>query len=124
MLFRSTQAIVTAFITEGHFARHIQRMRKLYAERRSATSEGLMAVLGKHGRIDAQPGGMHLILRFQGEVDDRALVGRMRAHGLYAEALSDWSANGDGPSGLLLSFTNIQSRAEAEALGKRILALL
>ena len=35
-----TQAIVTAFITEGHFARHIQRMRKLYAERREATITG------------------------------------------------------------------------------------
>ena len=36
-----TQAIVTAFIKEGHFARHIQRMRKLYALRRKATSAGL-----------------------------------------------------------------------------------
>ncbi len=36
-----TQAIVTAFITEGHFARHIQRMRKLYAERRDMTAAGL-----------------------------------------------------------------------------------
>src|SRR4029079_2334322 len=35
-----TQAILTAFITEGHFARHIQRMRKLYAERRGATAAG------------------------------------------------------------------------------------
>ncbi len=43
-----TQAIVTAFITEGHFARHIQRMRKLYAERREATAAGLESVLGKH----------------------------------------------------------------------------
>ena len=36
-----TQTIVTAFITEGHFGRHIQRMRKLYAERREATKAGL-----------------------------------------------------------------------------------
>nr|WP_158447219.1 hypothetical protein [Paraburkholderia sp. BL8N3] len=28
------QAIVTSFITEGHFARHIQRMRKRYGARR------------------------------------------------------------------------------------------
>ena len=48
-----TQAIVTAFITEGHFARHIQRMRKLYAERREATAAGLESVLGKHMRIDS-----------------------------------------------------------------------
>ncbi len=30
------QALVTAFMAEGHFARHIQRMRKLYAERRKS----------------------------------------------------------------------------------------
>lgn len=28
-----SQAIVASFIADGHFARHIQRMRKLYAER-------------------------------------------------------------------------------------------
>src|SRR6478736_484053 len=84
------QAIVAAFITEGHFARHIQRMRKLYAERRKATAAGLESILGKHLRIDSQPGGMHLILRLQGQRSDRRLVGRMRKEGLYAEALADW----------------------------------
>jgi hypothetical protein len=49
-----TQAIVAAVIKEGHFARHIQRMRKLYAERREATAAGLENVLGKHMRIDSQ----------------------------------------------------------------------
>ena len=76
-----TQAIVTAFITEGHFARHIQRMRKLYAERREATAAGLEGVLGKHVQIDSQPGGMHLILRLQGRRSDRRLVARMRGRG-------------------------------------------
>jgi GntR family transcriptional regulator/MocR family aminotransferase len=119
-----TQAIVTAFITEGHFARHIQRMRKLYAERRRAASEGLMAVLGKHVQIDSNPGGMHLILRLQGGIEDSALVARMLAQGLYGEALTDWTAEGSGPSALLLNFTNIHSRAEAESLGRQILPLL
>jgi GntR family transcriptional regulator/MocR family aminotransferase len=119
-----TQAIVTAFIAEGHFARHIQRMRKLYAERRSGVSEGLMAALGKHVLIDSKPGGMHLILRLQGHIEDRVLASRMLAHGLYGEALTDWTADGGGPSALLLNFTNIHSRAEAEGLGQRILRLL
>src|SRR6201991_1300907 len=60
-----TQTIVTAFIKEGHFARHIQRMRKLYAQRRDATAAGLVSALGKHVRINPQPGGMHLILWLQ-----------------------------------------------------------
>jgi GntR family transcriptional regulator/MocR family aminotransferase len=119
-----TQAIVTAFITEGHFSRHIQRMRKLYAERRRATSNGLMAALGEHIQIDPKPGGMHLILRLRDQVDDRALVAEMIRHGLYGEALTAWTSTGHGPSALLLNFTNIQSHDEAEGLGRRIRALL
>lgn len=119
-----TQAIVTAFITEGHFARHIQRMRKLYAERREATAAGLESVLGKHMRIDSQPGGMHLILRLQGQQSDRRLVARMREEGLYGEALSDWTMANDGASALLLNFTNIDSQGTAENLGNRILKLI
>lgn len=124
-----TQAIVTAFIKEGHFARHIQRMRKLYIERREAVTAGLESVLGKTVRIDAQPGGMHLILRLRGQRSDRQIAARMREEGLYAEALSAWGFGGgnqasDGASALLLSFTNIDSREMAENLGRRILKLL
>jgi GntR family transcriptional regulator/MocR family aminotransferase len=119
-----TQAIVTAFIAQGHFARHIQRMRKLYAERREAATTGLESVLGKHMRIDSQPGGMHLILRLQGQRSDRLLAARMRGDGLYGEALSAWTKDSDGASALLLSFTNIDSHEAAEKLGKRILRLI
>jgi GntR family transcriptional regulator/MocR family aminotransferase len=119
-----TQAIVTAFITEGHFARHIQRMRKLYAERREATAAGLESVLHKHMHIDPQPGGMHLILRLKGRRSDRRLVACMRDEGLYGEALTDWFVGSGGASALLLNFTNIGSQDAAEALGHRILKLM
>jgi GntR family transcriptional regulator/MocR family aminotransferase len=119
-----TQTIVTAFITEGHFARHIQRMRKLYAERRDATAAGLQSVLGQYMEIASPPGGMHLILRPRGKQSDRRLVARMRAADLYGEALSDWMMDRHKASGLLLNFTNIDSRKTAENLGRRILKLL
>jgi GntR family transcriptional regulator/MocR family aminotransferase len=119
-----TQAIVAAFMAEGHFARHIQRMRRLYAERREATTAGLQNVLGKHMSIDAQPGGMHLILRFHGRQSDRRLVARMRADGMYAEALTDWAMGRDGASGLLLNFTNIDSERTAGDFARRILKLI
>jgi GntR family transcriptional regulator/MocR family aminotransferase len=119
-----TQAIVTAFMAEGHFARHIQRMRKLYAERRDATIAGLSAVLGKRMQIDPQPGGMHLILRWQGRRSDRKWVTRLREEGIYAEALTDRSMSGDGPSGLLVSFTNIDSQKTAESHASRMLQVL
>jgi GntR family transcriptional regulator/MocR family aminotransferase len=119
-----TQAIVMAFIAEGHFARHIQRMRKLYAERRNATTAGLEGVLGKHVKIDSQPGGMHLILRLRGRRSDRDLVARMREHGLYGEALMDWTTRPGADAALLLNFTNIDSQMTAEHLARRILKLM
>ena len=119
-----TQTIVTAFMAEGHFARHIQRMRKLYAERREATAAGLESVLGKHARIDSQPGGMHLILRLRGNRSDRRLVASMREQNLYAEALTNWTTRDDGASALLLNFTNIDTRRTADNFGRRILRLL
>jgi GntR family transcriptional regulator/MocR family aminotransferase len=119
-----TQAIVTDFIAEGHFARHIQRMRGLYAERRSMAKAGLENVLGKYMHIDSPPGGMHLILRLNGRRSARQLVARMLEAGMHAEALSDWSMSKDGNTALLLNFTNIDSRATAEKLARRIAKLL
>lgn len=117
------QAMVSQFMTEGHFARHIQRMRKLYAERRQATAAGLAAAFGSRMHIDPQPGGMHLVVRLAGRASDARLADRMLEHGLYAQALSRWSS-AMGPRGLMLSFTNIASRQQAEEFGRRIVALL
>ena len=119
-----TQAIVTAFIQEGHFARHIQRMRKLYAERRSLTATSLRKALTGRATIELQPGGMHLLLKLPAGQSDRELVSRMRNNGLYAEALTDWTTGGAEVSGLLVNFTNVDSVAVAENLARRVLKLV
>jgi GntR family transcriptional regulator/MocR family aminotransferase len=67
---------------------------------------------------------MHLILRLQGRRSDRRLVAHMGENGLYAEALSDWSEGRNNLSALLVGFTNIDSRASAERLARRILKLM
>jgi GntR family transcriptional regulator/MocR family aminotransferase len=118
------QAIVTAFITEGHFGRHIQRMRRLYGERREATAAGLSAVLGPLARVVPQPGGMHLILQLRPHIDDRALAQRMREQGLYAHALTHWARRTQASPALLLNFTNVASEATARSLAMRILKLI
>jgi GntR family transcriptional regulator/MocR family aminotransferase len=119
-----TQAIVRDFILEGHYARHIQRMRRLYAERRALAVRGLANVLGTRLTVDAQPGGMHLILRTPPDVDDSALAARLRGQGMAPDALSEWYDGPAGAAALLLGFTNIASTDQAEALAQRIRALL
>jgi len=119
-----TQSILTTFITEGHFARHIQRMRRLYAERRKDAIAGLASALGKHATIDVAPGGMHVVLRLSARRSDRRLVSELREAGLYAEALSDWSLGAAVTPAILLGFTNIDSQETAKRLGMRIQRLL
>jgi GntR family transcriptional regulator/MocR family aminotransferase len=118
------QHIVSDFMNEGHFARHIQRMRRLYAERRRIAADALTDVLGRHFHIDPQPGGMHMVLRMEGRHTDRALAARMQQDGMAAHALSAFTVLPDAASGLLLSFTNIGTPEQARELGRRILSLL
>ncbi len=121
-----TQAIVTAFMKEGHFSRHIQRMRRLYAERREVVAAGLMDVLGDQLRVELQPGGMHLILRPRNgaRMDDVAIAQSICELGMFAHGLSGWYLQPPVTHGLIVSFTNVASREAARQLGERIRPLL
>jgi GntR family transcriptional regulator / MocR family aminotransferase len=118
------QLIVADFMINGHFTRHIHRMRKLYAQRRELTAAGLKSVLGRHIQIDPQPGGMHLVLRLNGGIDDTRLAERMLQDGLYAQALGNWTFEARKSPALLLSFTNVASEAVAGKLADRIFKLI
>lgn len=106
------QAVTSDFITGGHFARHIRRMRSLYASRRAALAAALRQVFGDRLDIQLAEGGMHLIVRSEEFTNDVELVARARAHGLAPAPLSVWGIT-RVEQGLLLSFTNI---AEESAL--------
>jgi GntR family transcriptional regulator/MocR family aminotransferase len=110
------QTVVADFMSEGHFGRHIKRMRALYEERRALLANALTKVFADRLTLQLQAGGMHLIGRGPTLKGDRDLVARARAHGLSPSALSFWYANpGRSEHGLLLSFTNITSANALEA---------
>ncbi|MCE5977839.1 MocR-like pyridoxine biosynthesis transcription factor PdxR [Pseudomonas sp. JR33AA] len=119
-----TQALVAAFIAEGHFTRHIQRMRRLYNERRVMTIEALERSLPKGVQVDRSPGGMHLLLRLPEDTNDIALAKQLLARGMSVQALSRWYLSSQRHSGLLLSFTNCATAAQSEQLGALISKML
>ncbi|NMH63825.1 PLP-dependent aminotransferase family protein [Shewanella salipaludis] len=115
-----TQACVQAFMQEGHFSRHIQRMRKLYRERRELTARVFKQVLGAKVSIEPQPGGMHMLVRLTDpNIVDAELADKMMQAGLFAQGLSQWSSRPVHPS-LILSFTNIGTEEECRALAIRL----
>ena len=113
------QAIVCDFMLEGHLMRHIQRMRKLYNERRSMVTATLNQALAGHADIVPQAGGLHLLARTPLGAD-RALAAKLQSHGLAAMALSDWFLGEPTQSGLLFSYTNVSSPELAQTLSRKV----
>jgi len=117
------QAVVADFMTEGHFARHIRKMRGLYAERRAALADALSDRFSDRFTIALKAGGMHLIARLDDRESDRYLVSLAETHQLAPAPLSAMAIERDAGQGLLLSFTNIpadQAPAVAERLARAI----
>ena len=118
-----TQAIVADFMREGHFSRHLKKMRLLYARRRSMLATALLKAFGHAVRIDLKSGGMHLIARFDGHGHgDAELARRAQQAGLNCQPLSGRRIAANGDEGLLMGFTNIASAIEANRLAARLRA--
>ena len=119
-----TQAIVAEFISEGHFSRHLKKMRSLYSERRQVLADALTQTFGPRIRLDLQAGGMHLLMRFNEACDDKALQLKLNQEGLAVHALSSWSVAQDCGQGLLIGFTNIRSPEDAKVLAQRLQGII
>ena len=117
------QRVVAAFIQDGHFARHIRRMRVLYADRRRCLTTALRAAFGERVAVEPAAGGMHLLARFPGADDDSVLSKHAERAGLAATALSSLAMAHDPGQGLLLSFTNVAA-ADADALVARLVTVI
>jgi GntR family transcriptional regulator/MocR family aminotransferase len=67
------QAVVADFLSEGHFARHVRRMRALYQERQAALHDTLRRELSGLARADVHESGMHLVAWLDSDADDAAV---------------------------------------------------
>jgi GntR family transcriptional regulator/MocR family aminotransferase len=117
------QRVVAAFMRDGHFARHLRRMRTLYGARRAALAAALQDAFGETVSVTLQRGGMHLLARFAGDVPDTELASRAERDGLAPTALSQLCLRRRDQQGMLLGFTNVPEE-QAKALVKRLAAAL
>jgi GntR family transcriptional regulator/MocR family aminotransferase len=101
------QSALADFMAEGHFSRHIRRMRTLYAERQAALVEAARGDLA--GRLDVQPAeaGMHLLGWLPEGVDDRLASQRAAAHGVDAFPLSRYCLESVHRGALVLGYTAV-----------------
>jgi GntR family transcriptional regulator/MocR family aminotransferase len=105
-IFSSTlyQAVLTDFIREGHFARHIRRMRMLYMERRRALVNAIQIQMGGRTEVIGAEAGMHLVALLQRGIND-VEVSRKAAHrGISAMPLSVCYSKTPTRGGLILGY--------------------
>ena len=103
------QGALARFVADGHFAAHLRRTRRLYAERQ----EALVAAARRHlaGLLDVppDPGGMHLVARphpdlLAGGFDDRAATDAAARAGVTVSPLSACYHGEPAAQGLLLGY--------------------
>jgi GntR family transcriptional regulator / MocR family aminotransferase len=117
------QAIIAQFMIEGHFTRHLKRMRTLYARRRAALADALGAVFPETFDIQLTGGGMNIIATLPAHLRDTTIVERAAAHGIALYALSTHSLRDRGDNALIFGFTNVPEE-KANALALQLKGLL
>lgn len=118
------QAMVTAFMEQGHFSRHLRKMRALYAARRGYLVDALSQALGGKLHVQAQAGGIHVLAHLQAGHDDRHLARAAGAAGLAVTALGDWRMGEAQGGGLLMGFANFATATDATGAVQRLAAVV
>jgi GntR family transcriptional regulator/MocR family aminotransferase len=98
------QRALSEFLQQGHFDRHLRRMRSAYLERRNALLRGLARHCGDFLRVYNSDAGLHVTALLREGVDDRDVAARLGRRGLAAIALSNSYLAPTRRQGLLLGF--------------------
>jgi GntR family transcriptional regulator / MocR family aminotransferase len=100
------QAVLTDFMNEGHFARHIRRMRQLYAQRRIALVDELQREFGSALDILGSEAGMHLAVILPKGFRDQEVAARAAREKLWLAPLSPAYVGETARQGFILGFGN------------------
>ena len=123
--FSSTlyQAVMADFIREGHFARHIRRMRVLYIERRTALVEAIQKQMGHQLEVIGAEAGMHLVALLPPGVSDVAISRRAAEMGISAMPLSSCYAKSPLRGGLILGYGGADERQIRDGIRKLAMSM-
>jgi GntR family transcriptional regulator / MocR family aminotransferase len=117
------QAALTDFIKEGHFARHIRRMRMLYMDRRNALVEAIRKQIGEELEVVSAEAGMHMVVLLPPGIRDTVVAQKAADAGISATPLSTCYLKRPPRGGLILGYggTNTEQIREGVRRLARIL---
>jgi GntR family transcriptional regulator/MocR family aminotransferase len=110
------QAVVATYMREGYFARHIHRMRSLYAKRGSILRDCARYYLGDVLTIERPSAGLHLVGWLQEGTDDREMARNAERQSIIAPPLSAYRMESTGRGGVLLGYASCTEREIEEGI--------
>lgn len=102
-----TQAAIADFLFEGHFDRHMRRLRQLYRTRRAVLLDAMRAHVPELDDYADLPAGLHVMVHLPPQVDEPHLVAACAASGVHVMPGAPYHLAPDPPPSLLLGFSNI-----------------
>lgn len=100
------QAVVERFLTEGHFQRHLRRVRRVYSQRQRRLIKAVEEELDGLLHVDPDETGMHLVGWLRSGMVAEDVCRRAVKEGLELLPLSSYRAEA-GPEGVLLGFSEV-----------------
>jgi len=110
------QAVLCDFITAGHLARHLRRMRNLYARRLAALIEGGKEHLSGVLELSTVRAGLYTIGFLRNGMTSRQAEKLAAAQGIEVLAVDRYTFRRPDPKGLLIGFAGYDEAAIQEGL--------
>ena len=101
------QMALNDFMREGHFTRHIRRMRLLYAKRQQIMVETIREHCGDWLEVAPVPAGLHLVGWLRPGGDDVAIAAKFAASEIYTPPLSTYSLTPLKRGGLVMGYAGV-----------------
>ncbi len=117
------QSALARFISEGHFGRHITKMRKVYDQRREQVARALTTAGKGAFRIRDSKAGLHFIAEVDSEINDKLLSERARSAGITVPPLTKYFSRKTEERGLVVGFAATPPSATRTAVGALVNAL-
>lgn len=114
------QAVLADFIADGHFSRHLRKMRRLYAERRAAILEAAREI---NLEIDPPEAGMHCVAWLPEGMDAHALAQAAADHGVNLVPVSHFSIEPRPRDGVLLGYSQYSVEQIEDGMRRLAIAL-
>jgi GntR family transcriptional regulator/MocR family aminotransferase len=106
------QAVLARFLSEGHYATHIRRMRAVYSARHDALLQAIGQHFGNALPVIGGAAGLHLVLGLPESVDDVAVARQVLRAGVMSRPLSAYHLQQPAPAkGLLLGYGAVEEKA-------------